>query len=336
MRRALVRIALLVAAPACALLAGGHYWIKGTRYVSTENAYVKAQHVAVSADIDGRAVRVPVGENDRVSRGDLLFELDPEPHRIEIARADAELADVRSRLAALRVEHETARAELTEIERKIARLEDAFERRRLLSALDAVSQARFDELARARLAASALRGKMSRAVARLGGRHDMKVEDHPLYRRAMARRARAALDLRRTKISAPANGIVGKVSLQAGEYVTKGRAVIPIVRTDDVWIEANLKETQLANVSPGQPARVVVDAYPDRRWTARVASISPSTGAELSVLPPQNATGNWVKVVQRVPVRLVFEDVHPALRLRAGMTVSVRIDTGRERSLFVW
>ena len=155
-----------------------------------------------------------------------------------------------------------------------------------------------------------------------------------MFLEVMARKRQAALNLRRTRIIAPADGIVGKVSLQVGEYVREGKAVLPIVQSDENWIEANLKETQLTHVRPGQSARIVIDAYPDREWTARVTSISPSTGAELSVLPPQNASGNWVKVVQRVPVRLELQNKHDTLALRAGMTVSVSLDTERDRSLF--
>ena len=336
-RRAVIRFLLLVVVPAAAAATGGHYWVKATRYVVTENAYVKAHHVAVSADVSGRAVRVAVSENDPVRQGELLFELDPEPHRIEIARADAELEEIRFRLAALRAEYRTAQAELRDAEQDIPYYERIFARQRQLSVRGASSQARHDEaernLMQARLAARTLNRKIAETLARLGGRYDLPAEDHPLYRQAMARRERAVLDLRRTRVSAPVAGIVGKMTLQPGEFVSKGKPVIPVIQAGEVWIEANLKETQLAHVSPGQTVRVAIDAYPDHEWSASVASISPSTGAELSVLPPQNASGNWVKVVQRVPVRLEFGHRHPGLVLRAGMTARVSIDTGRERSL---
>ena len=336
-RRALVRFLLLVVVPGAAVAAGGHYWFKATRYVSTENAYVKAPHVAVSADVSGRAVRVAISENDRVRRGQLLFELDPEPHRIEIARADAELAEIRIRLAALRAEYRTAQAELRDAEQDIPYYERIFARQQRLSERGASSRVRHDEaernLMQARLAARTLGRKIAESLARLGGSYDMPAEEHPLYRQAMARRERAVLDLRRTRVSAPVTGIIGKMTLQPGEFVSRGKPVIPVIETGNVWIEANLKETQLAHVSSDQPVRVVIDAYPDHEWSARVASISPSTGAELSVLPPQNASGNWVKVVQRVPVRLELDRRNPGLALRAGMTASISIDTGRERSL---
>jgi membrane fusion protein (multidrug efflux system) len=155
-----------------------------------------------------------------------------------------------------------------------------------------------------------------------------------MFREAITRRERAALNLRRTRVTAPATGTVGRVTLQLGEYVEEGKAVIPIVLDREIWVEANLKETQLTHIRPGQTARIIVDSYPDHEWKAVISSISPSTGAELSVLPPQNASGNWVKVVQRVPVRLKFDENSAGPTLRTGMTVKVSIDTERDRSLF--
>mgnify|MGYP003673045404 FL=1 len=337
-RRSLVRIVLLFVLPVAALLAGGHYWVKATRYVTTENAYVKAHHLAISADMDGRTIRVLVKENDRVKKGDLLFELDPEQHRINLTRSDAELAGIRNTLDALRAEYRTARAELADARQEIDYFSRVFERQKKLSARGVASRAAFDaaerNLTQARQAARTTAQKIQQVLAKLGGRGDMPAEQHPMYMEARAEREQAALNLRRTRVYAPDSGIVGKVSLEPGEYVEEGRAVIPIIKASDIWVEANLKETQLAHVRPGQSARIVIDAYPDHEWNAKVLSISPSTGAELSVLPPQNASGNWVKVVQRVPVRLKIDRVHAGVPLRAGMTVEVSIDTGRDRSLF--
>lgn len=337
-RRALVRIVLLFVLPLVAVFAGGHYWVKATRYVTTENAYVKAHHLAISADMDGRTTRVLVKENDRVRKGDLLFELDPEQHRITLARSEAELAGIRNTLDALRAEYRTAQAELADARQEISYFKRVFERQKKLSARGVASRAAYDaaerNLTQARQAARTTAQKIQQVLAKLGGRVDMPAEQHPMYMEARAQREQAALNLRRTRVYAPDNGIVGKVTLEAGEYVEEGKAVIPIIKASDIWVEANLKETQLAHVRPGQTARIVIDAYPDADWTAKVLSISPSTGAELSVLPPQNASGNWVKVVQRVPVRLKLDREHDGLPLRAGMTVEVSIDTGRDRSLF--
>lgn len=338
LRRGSVRFILLVVLPVVAVLAAGHYWVKATRYVTTENAYVKAHHLAISADIDGRTVRVHVKENDRVKKGDLLFELDPERHRIELTKTDAELAGIRNTLDALRAEYRTAQAELADARQEIGYFQRVFDRQKKLSARGVSSRAAYDaaerSLTQARQAARTTNQKIQQALARLGGRVDIPAEQHPMYMEARARREQAALNLRRTRVYAPDDGIVGKVSLQPGEYVEEGKAVIPIIQARDTWVEANLKETQLAHVRPGQTATLVIDAYPDHRFTAKILSISPTTGAELSVLPPQNASGNWVKVVQRVPVRLALDRIHDGLPLRAGMTVGVSIDTGRDRSLF--
>lgn len=338
LRRGSVRFILLVVLPVVAVLAAGHYWVKATRYVTTENAYVKAHHLAISADIDGRTVRVHVKENDRVKKGDLLFELDPERHRIELTKTDAELAGIRNTLDALRAEYRTAQAELADARQEIGYFQRVFDRQKKLSARGVSSRAVYDaaerSLTQARQAARTTNQKIQQALARLGGRVDIPAEQHPMYMEARARREQAALNLRRTRVYAPDDGIVGKVSLQPGEYVEEGKAVIPIIQSRDTWVEANLKETQLAHVRPGQTATLVIDAYPDHRFTAKILSISPTTGAELSVLPPQNASGNWVKVVQRVPVRLALDRIHDGLPLRAGMTVGVSIDTGRDRSLF--
>jgi len=336
--RKLLRLILLLVIPVTVVLVGGHIWVKSTRYVSTENAYVKAHHLAVSADIDGRAVRVAVSENDAVKRGDLLFELDPEPHRIDLAAAEAEIANIRNTIEALRAEYREAKAELTEARQEIGYYKRVYDRQRKLSSRGIASRATFDEaehnLTKARQLSRTINQKMQRVLARLGGAYDIPIERHPMYREALSRRERAALDLRRTRVTAPAAGTVGKVTLQPGEYVEEGKAVIPIVLDREVWVEANLKETQLTHIRPGQKAHIVVDTYPDREWNAVVSSISPSTGAELSVLPPQNASGNWVKVVQRVPVRLEFDRNADGPPLRAGMTVNVSIDTRRDRSLF--
>jgi membrane fusion protein (multidrug efflux system) len=337
-RRKLARTFLLGILPLAVVLVGGDWWLRSTRYVSTENAYVKAHHLAVSADIDGRAVRVFVRENDRVKQGDPLFELDPERHRIDLAKAEAEVAGMRNALAALRAEYRAAQAERAEAEEDARYHLRNFERQKQLSARGVASQAKYDEaernLTHARQSVRTLNQRIQQVLAKLGGRYDAPDETHPMYLEAVARRDQAALNLRRTRVMAPASGTVGRVTLQPGEYVEEGKAVIPLVAAAETWIEANLKETQLTHVMPGQTATVSVDAYPDRAWTAKVVSISPSTGAELSVLPPQNASGNWVKVVQRVPVRLELEGAADDVALRAGMTVTVEIDTRRERSLF--
>jgi membrane fusion protein (multidrug efflux system) len=163
------------------------------------------------------------------------------------------------------------------------------------------------------------------------GDPDAAVEDHSLYLRALADKEKAELDLSYAAVNAPRAGVLSRVTLEAGEHVETGEALFALVTTDRTWIEANFKEVQLTHVRVGQPATVTIDAYPDREWRATVESISPATGAEFAILPPQNASGNWVKVVQRIPVRLAFADGSDLALLRAGMTAAVSIDTGHER-----
>ena len=191
------------------------------------------------------------------------------------------------------------------------------------------------EFESARQRVAMIRERAEKVLASLGGQVDLEPRRHPRYLRTKAERDRTALDLERAAVLAPAAGVVSNMKLQPGEYVEAGSPVFSVIESEPVWIEANLKETQLTHVREGQPATVVVDAYPDRTWRAAVTSISPATGAEFALLPPQNATGNWVKVVQRVPVHLAISGAEGAgaPRLRAGMTVSVSIDTGHERDL---
>ena len=333
----LLRLFLLVVVPLSAVAVGGHFWVKSTRYVTTENAYVKAHHLAVSSDIDGRAIRVLVKENDLIKTGDLLFTLDPEPYRIKVAKAEAELGGIRNKLQALRAEYRQVAAEQIDAQQEVAYCKRVFDRQRKLSARGVASRARYDEaernLAKAHQLVQTLEQKILQVLARLGGKDNIPSNQHPMYLGAEAKLHTAVLDLRRTQIRAPAGGIVGKVFLQIGEYVEKGKPVIPIIQTDETWVEANLKETQITHVRTGQKVSLTVDAYPDIEFEASISSISPSTGGELSVLPPQNASGNWVKVVQRVPVRIELVQRGKGPELRAGMTVSVVIDTKRKRSL---
>ncbi len=333
----ILRLFLLGIIPLSAVAIGSHYWVKSTRYVTTENAYVKAHHLAVSADIDGRAIRVLVRENDITKPGDLLFTLDPEPYRINVARAEAELGGIRNKLQALRAEYRQVVAERVDARQEVAYFKRVFDRQRKLSARGVASRARYDEaernLTKARQLTRTLEQKISQVLARLGGKHNIPSNQHPMYLEAEAKLHSAVLNLRRTQIRAPAGGIVGKVSLQTGEYVEKGRPVIPIIQTNETWVEANLKETEITHVRTGQKVSLTVDAYPDNEFEALISSISPSTGGELSVLPPQNASGNWVKVVQRVPVRIDLGQKRKGPELRAGMTVSVIIDTKRKRTL---
>ena len=335
--RTLLRAVLLVGVPLAAAAAALYYYAAGGRYIETDNAYVKAHIIAVTAEVAGRVAAVAVRDNQPVAAGALLFSIDPAPFEVAIARADAQMAVVRTDLESLRGEYRVALAEAAEAEERIRFATRQLERQQLLKDKGMSREDQFDEarhnleVARARL--GALRERAARVLASLGGDPNLPASRHPRFLEAQAARNAAQLDLAHTRVSAPVAGVVSNMRLQAGEHVTRGVPVFSLIETGDTWIEANLKETQFAGLRVGQAARVVADAYPGIEWTARVSAIAPSTGAEFAILPPQNATGNWVKVVQRVPVHLAIDPAAGQPPLRAGMTVTVSVDTGRSRGL---
>jgi len=326
------RAALLGVAPVAAVVAGVVLLSDGGT-VSTDNAYVKADIAAVSPEIDGRVARVLVDDNQAVARGDVLFEIDRRPFRIALEEAEAELAAARQRIESIRAVYLQSELEVTLAEERARFLGLSYERQKRLKTKGFAAQKAFDEaehdLAMARQGVIVAKQQNIAALADLGGDPEIRAEAHPLYRAALAKRDRAALDLERATVRSPVAGRAANVTLGSGEYVEAGDPVMAVVGSDRIWVEANLKEVKLTNIGVGQRAEIRVDAFPDRAWPAVVESISGATGAEFSILPPQNATGNWVKVVQRVPVRLTFQPASDLHKLRAGMSVRVSIDTGR-------
>ena len=335
--RRLTRIALMIVLPLIAVVVALQLYASGGRYVVTENAYVKANIVAVSADVSGRVVSVEVDDNKLVKPGERLFAIDSLPFRIALAETDAQLAVIRRDFAQLHFDVREAQAEAAEARERQRFLGQQFERQKKLKKRGMGSEEAYDSaLHDLKVGEESLRKldqRIARSLAALGGDPQLPVEKHPRYRRAMAVREQASVDLARTVIDSPATGVVSNMKLQVGEYVKEGRAVFSLIETSPVWVEANLKETELTNVVLGQAATIVVDAYPDHEWQAFVDSIAPATGAEFALLPPQNATGNWVKVVQRLPVLLRIEHTDDEPMLRAGMTVTASIDTERVRGL---
>jgi membrane fusion protein (multidrug efflux system) len=335
--RRLARLVLLLGVPLAALAAGLHYYAEGGGRAETDNAYVKAHLIAVSAEVAGRVVEVAVADNQEAQAGQLLFRIDSAPFEVAVARADAQLANVRTEVETLRAEHRVALAEAAEAEERIRFLSVQLERQRRLRERGMVREEAYDEArynldaARARLAS--VRERVARVLAGLGGDPKLPTARHPRVLEAQAGRDAAALDLARTRVHAPVAGTVSNLRLQPGEHVARGVPAFSLVQSGPRWIEANFKETQLTDMRVGQPARVVADAYPGVTWQARVSAIAPATGAEFALLPPQNATGNWVKVVQRVPVHLAIEQPDRAPELRAGMTVSVSVETGEKRGM---
>ena len=332
-----VRILLLVFVPLLAVVAGLYIFATGGREVETDNAYVKANIVPISAAVTGRVIEVLVRDNQQVGAGAVLFRMDPEPYLIAVAGARAQMDVVRTEVQSLRAEYRATLQEAAEARSRIEFLSKQLERQERLKEKgmtrgDTYDEARHNlEAARRRL--DSIREKTNRVLADLSGRADTPVERLPRYAEARAAYDAAMLDLERAQIKAPFAGVVSNLRLQVGEYVEKGAPMFSLIESGPLWVEANYKETQLTYMAVGQPAKVVADAYPDHEWPASVETIASATGAEFAVLPPQNATGNWVKVVQRVPVRIKVAQPAGHPQLRAGMTVNVIVNTGRPRGL---
>jgi membrane fusion protein (multidrug efflux system) len=323
--------------PAAIGIGALYFYATGGRFVSTENAYVKADKIAVSADVSGRVAEVKIAENQEVRKGMLLFRIDPEPFQITVRRAEAGLAAARQTIAALKAEYRQKLAERHVVEGDVAYYRRSVDRQRTLHDKGFASQSKLDEAEQQMRAAkdriSALNQNLASVQARLGGDVNIDPDAHPTVREAMTALAAAELDLRRTEVHAPTDGVITNFGLEVGEYIQAGAPIFSLVGTGQIWVSANYKETDLTHVRVGQTATLKVDTYPDVAFQARVASISPATGAEFALLPPQNASGNWVKVVQRLPVRLELVKSYDGPPLRAGMSVIVEIDTQHKRKL---
>jgi len=330
------RMLMWVLGPALVLGAGGWLYLTSGRYASTDNAYVQADRVTIAPQIGGRVVEVNVRENQAVKRGDVLFRIDAEPLEIAVARMQAQVESVRSLLDAARSGYSAAQADVRSAVADLDYKKQQFQRLEELRARGLVAQQALDDaannLAAARAKQDSNNAALSKAQNMLGGLPSTPDEQLAGYKLALAQLAQARLDLEHATVRAPIDGTIGKTSLQPGDFLGVGQAAMPLV-ANTLWVDANFKETDLTHVVVGQPASIEVDTFPGRTWQARVASISPASGSEFSLLPAQNATGNWVKIVQRIPVRLALETPQQdGLILRAGMSAVVDIDTGRQNS----
>jgi membrane fusion protein, multidrug efflux system len=335
--RGSVRFVLLVVVPVVVGIVGIEMYVASGKVVSTENAYVKAEKVAISADIEGRVAELMVKSHALVNKGDVLFILDRRPSEIAVAKATAELGVVANEIRGYQSAYRMEVSEQGMANEDLAYFQREFERQRKLSNSGIVSKAKLDQaqhdMQQVRQRLAGIREQIGNALSRLGGDPEQAVESHPRYLQALAERDAALLHLDQTVVRAPESGTLGNIELQAGEFVQDGQPVFSIVSGSGIWITANLKETQLTHVKPGQEVTITADTYPDRKFPAYVDTIAPATGAEFSLLPPQNASGNWVKVVQRIPVRLSLKDPEDGRLLRAGMSVTAEIITGHEREL---
>lgn len=333
-----LRRILLVLGPAVVLAGSLYAYMAGGRYVTTDNAYVHAGKLTVATDVSGIVANVAVHESQTVEKGQVLFTLDQEPFKIALAGAEANLGTVRNQIVTQQATYRQKLAQIEQARTDIGFFETAAQRQQDLLKRGVSAQATFDQAKRdldtARERLLVAQSDAEAAVAQLGGRADAPIEQNANYLAAQAQVDKARRDLSRTTVLAPMPGIVTNVdALLPGEYLPAAQPAFSLVSTSDVWVEANPKESDLTNLKPGDAATVSIDAYPGREWHATVASLAPATGAEFSVLPAQNATGNWVKVVQRVPIRLKVEMPAGAPPLRTGMSAYVEIDTGHHRKL---
>ncbi len=328
---------MMCVVPIAVTVIATHYWLKGARYVVTENAYVKIDIAKLAAEISGKVVEVRVQAFSAVKAGDILVRIDPRPFELTLAHAQAELDVTRQQVKILKETLTEAQVELGETQDRFTYFRKRYERQVELTKKGIVAATRSDELendansAKDRVAMA--QQKIKRVRASLGGSPKRPIDEHPMVRVKIVAVNQAMLDLERTIVKSPVSGTVVTVPLVPGEQITASQPLFAIVTDTVPWVDANFKETQLTHVKVGQKATIEFDTYPDESWEAVVTSISPATGAQFAILPPQNASGNWVKVVQRLPVRLQLVSRPGMPQLRAGMTAHVVIDTKRERLL---
>ncbi len=335
--RVLIRNLLtLILGPAVIAAISLWVYLQGGRYVSTDNAYVKTDIVTVSSEITGRVVEVIPRDNERVSKGQLLFRLDDQPYRIALAKAEANLATVKASIEGEKADYLSDQLALDNAHTDVDFRFKEMERIRQLVATHSIPAAQLDQAEYAwRTANNALETrKQTLQVARVRLIDPaLPTEQHPRYLQAEAELEKIRLDISHLEVTAPCDGIAVNVSPHPGEYIMAGTQLVSIVDDSHLWLEANFKETDLTYVRPGQAVTVSIDAFPGKALKAHVVGITPATGSEFSLLPPQNSSGNWIKVVQRIQVNIAIDSNEADMPLSAGMSAVVDIDTGRVRTL---
>ncbi|MEQ1549150.1 MAG: HlyD family secretion protein [Chakrabartia sp.] len=329
-RRKWSKTLLMVLVP-LALSAGGiYYYLANDHYINTDNAYVQQNKVSVSAEVGGRIVEVAVRENQRVNAGDFLFRIDPQPYRIAVAQSDASIASAQVKVIELQTAYRTTGVDIAQAQEGITFAQTEYRRQSALMERGFTTRARLQEAehalnnARSRLAGAQADAQEARAALSSGTKSP---NINPAILAGRVQREKAMYDLSRTEIRAPASGIISQADrLHVGQMMVSGLPAVSIVGNDQSWIEANFKETDLNKMRVGQRAKITFDAYPDLELTGHVSSIGAGTGSEFSVLPAQNANGNWVKVTQRVPVRIAI-DGKTKHQMIAGLSAHIRIDT---------
>ncbi len=334
LRKALVMLSV----PALLLAGVGGWWLSGAARESTENAYLHQARISVAPTVAGRVVTVNVHELQPVKAGDLLFQVDPQPYELAVAQAEAAVNAARLQVEQLKAALAQAEAQAALAADDAGYQADELARQEALSGKGVTSTSALDEVrhasrqARERAGVAKLTADAARAA--LGGDPTAATDDHPAVRAALAELDRAHYSLSVTRVTAPADGVIYQAaSFHEGVMLAAGQPVFALVETGEAWVDANFKETQLADLAPGQKAEVEFDAAPGRTFTGTVEAIGAGTGAEFSLLPAQNATGNWVKVTQRVPVRIKLDDPAGAAVLASGLSAEVTVDTSASADL---
>jgi membrane fusion protein (multidrug efflux system) len=330
-RRRIIRPVAMAIGILAVVVGGAWFYLTSGRYIGTDNAYIKAAKILITPEVTGTILTVHVGDNQPVKKGDVLFTIDPMNYQIALAKAEADLATAKSEVANLKAEYAQQVADMQKAQVLADYADKQYRRMIALKNSTAVSQSQIDQVASQRDAAlkeiASYREQANQYAAQLDGNPNIAPDDQSGVRAAAAALMKAQLDIERTTVRAPADGIIGTAP-HVGDYARASVPELNMVGDDSLWIEANYKETELTGVRPGQPVKIEVDTYPGHQWTGTVESISPATGSEFSVLPAQNSTGNWVKVVQRIAVRIEVDRKSEELPLRAGMSTNVTIDTG--------
>jgi membrane fusion protein, multidrug efflux system len=333
------RALLLVVVPLVALMAGVTFYLNGGRYVTTDDAYVGAQKVLITPDVSGKIVSVAVKEGQRVATGDVMFQIDPVPYRLAVQQARAKLDDAKTTHDNLVANVKLYSQTMEIVNQGIALKQRDVERKSSLVKSLAGSQLDLDNSATALVTAQAqlqlVRQQNSNSLTQLLGNPDLPLEQFPAWQLAKAALDDAQRNLDLTTVRAPMEGTATQVEqIQLGRFVAAGTPVFSVIDTSNPWVDANPKESDFTYVGIGQPVTIDVDAFPDHVFKGTIGSLSPGTGAQFAILPPQNATGNFVKVVQRVPVRIYFDTGDKYVqKLKAGMSAYTSIDTGHRRSL---
>ena len=337
-RRRWLRPALFVLLP-LALIAGGYWYVTGGKVMSVDDAYVESDKVGVSTDVSGVVKEVDVTENQHVTTGQILYRLDDLPFQLALARAEAQVGTVRNDVNVFKANYKDMQAQIKQAQYDVGYYATELHRQQDLLNAHVASQTTFDTAERglqnAQQKLASVNDQLAGIAASLSGDPNIPVERQPRYLDAVAQRDEAARQLAHTVVKAPFAGIATNVpSIAPGKYLPASTTAFDLVAADHAWVDANPKETELTYVRSGQRATVKVDTYPGAQWSGVVESISPAAAQEFSLLPAQNSSGNWVKVVQRIPMRVRVDTSGKSLPpLRAGMSVEVDVDTGHARGL---